>query len=465
MSDKLDTLRINGFGDTANIDIIRKWIDQGDGTHAVLVATALASGQNVILSTLNSSTEKLAAGESFIGTAESILSYAEITISIYSDHPSATDGVQAQFSVDNDHWHTTDEFTHLGLGKFKTWKLQRVAPYFRLVYVNGSEDMIASDHFHITVMYSFMAGVQWSHRVRDDISGEDDAGLIRSILAADQGSNVYSNIGATLSGNLRVTDAENGLAIAKGDVEGTTFVHKFGQAPDFDTGDGEVTVWDGADDGNLNLMSYVYSTTAAIDSISSSNSADTQVVVLQGLNADLELVDQSVTLNGQNRVALTTPLLRVFRGKNNSATAFNGYIYVYENTAISSGVPTDKTKVRLVIQGANNQTLMAVYTIPIDRVGYMRDWYASTAGASKTSQYIIRLWAREYDSVAGSWKAWQLKHVTSISDVGTSYIQHVYEEPERFAGGVDIRMTAQATAVGAVGIAIAAGFDVVLVEN
>jgi len=58
----------------------------------------------------------------------------------------------------------------------------------------------------------------------------------------------FYNIGSTASGNLRVTDAESGLAIAKGNVVGTGFIHKFGNAPDFDTTDGEVTIWDGAED-------------------------------------------------------------------------------------------------------------------------------------------------------------------------------------------------------------------------
>src|SRR5210317_793686 len=50
---------------------------------------------------------------------------------------------------------------------------------------------------------------------------------------------------------------KSGLAIAKGDVYGHSVVHKFGAAFDFDTGDNEVTVWDGAEDGTAwELMSY-----------------------------------------------------------------------------------------------------------------------------------------------------------------------------------------------------------------
>ena len=277
-------------------------------------------------------------------------------------------------------------------------------------------------------------------------------------LKAQLSDGTMVHIGATDSKNLRVTDAESGLAIAKGDVVDTTFVHKFGAAPDFDFADGSVTVWDGADDGNIAQMRYVYSETAAIDSISSSSAADVQVMKIQGLDANFDLITQAATLNGQNRVELTTPLIRIFRMKNDNSVDNAGYIYAYENTAITGGTPTDSTKVRCVIQPGNNQTLMAVYTIPNGYTGYMRDWYASTAGANKDSSYIIELRAREKD------KVFQLKHVTSLQDGGTSYIKHDYTEPEDFGEMVDVEMRAQMT-VNTTAATIAAGFDIVLVKN
>ena len=67
---------------------------------------------------------------------------------------------------------------------------------------------------------------------------DDDAELVTSVLKAKANGGGYVNIQATASENLRVTDAESGLAIAKGDVTGTSFVHKFGATPDFDAADG-----------------------------------------------------------------------------------------------------------------------------------------------------------------------------------------------------------------------------------
>ena len=72
------------------------------------------------------------------------------------------------------------------------------------------------------------------------------------------------------------------------------YIHKFGAAPDFDSTDGFVTVWDGADDGGTDQMSYQYSATAAIDSISSSDDTDTEPIEIQGLDTDYNVVTQTI---------------------------------------------------------------------------------------------------------------------------------------------------------------------------
>ena len=272
----------------------------------------------------------------------------------------------------------------------------------------------------------------------------------------DDGS--VTNIWATDSGNLKITDAENWLAIAKWDVTGTSFVHKFGNTPDFDTWDNAVTVWDGANDGWIDEMTYNYSSTAAIDSLSSSDNSDTQDIEVQWLDSNYDLVTQTITLTWQTRVALTTDLIRVFRLTNVWSTDVAWTIYCFENVALTSWVPNDTTKVRAVIQIWNNQTLMAVYTIPNGKTWYMRSFFASTAWASKSSNYQIRLKARP------NWQVFQLKHLTAIEDWWTSSIQHKYIEPEVFSAKTDIEMTAQMLA-SATAASISVWFDIVLVDD
>ena len=263
----------------------------------------------------------------------------------------------------------------------------------------------------------------------------------------------------TAQNELNVLDSGINIETARGNVPGVSSIHKFGNAPDFDTGDGVVSIWDGANDGGINQMTYTYSTTAAIDSLSSSSGADTMDIEVQGLDASFAQVTQTITLTGQTRVALTTDLIRVFRLKNVGSTNLAGQLYCYENVATTAGVPNDLTLVRASIDNGNNQTLMAIYTIPAGKTGYMDSFFASTAGGNKSSNYIIDVYARP------SGQVFQLKHRNSLADAGSSHIQHKYTVPEVFAAQTDIEMRVQITAAGVTAASISAGFDITLIDN
>lgn len=258
------------------------------------------------------------------------------------------------------------------------------------------------------------------------------------------------------SGNLKTTNAESGLAIAKGDVIGSKFIHKFGKAPLFDVSDGFVTIWDGAEKGELYTgMQYIYSITDDIDTISSDTAGNNQLIQIQGLDINYDIVTQEKSLNGQSPVTLDTPLIRVFRMKNIGTVDIVGHAFVSVSGTLTTGSPTP-ANLRSVIHDSNNQTLMAVFTIPSGYTGYMRDWYASSAGAKRTSVHEMKLFVRPFGQV------FQLKHDASISIVGTSYIHHKYEEPEVFAEKTDIEMRVNTDEADA---SISGGFDIVLVLN
>ena len=298
--------------------------------------------------------------------------------------------------------------------------------------------------FHTTDDVCLSNIVIWkSNNVNSRISGVRPDGKI-------------GDVAVTADNNLRVTDAESGLAIAKGDVTDTGFIHKFGKTPNFDIGDGFVTVWDGADNNDLALINYTYSTTAVIDSLSCSDD-DTTLIQVQGLDANYDLVIQEKALTGKVIVTLDTPLIRVFRLKNIGSVSLIGDVYCFENTPVDAGgTPILTAKIRAQIHNGNNQTLMAVFTIPGGYTGYMRDWYASSAGAKKTSVHEVKLFAKPFGQV------FQLKHDASIALAGTSYIQHRYEEPEIFTEKTDVEITVNTDENDA---AISAGFDIVLIKN
>ena len=411
-----------------------------------------------LISTNNSTSTPLTSGATFTGTAERVNGYGIIYVNVYSDVASATDGLQIQQSSDGTNWDHCDEFT-IPAGSGKNFSINPYAKYMRVVYNNGASDQT---EFRLQTIYK-ATGKPSSHRIADNIIDDDDAELVKAVITGSDPNGTFRNVQTTLDGDLTISDNSSGLSIAQGNVTGVTFIHKFGFAGDFDQTDGFATVWDGANDADIAQMQYTYSTSNAIDSISSTDTGDTQDIEIQGLYDDGSgnwlISNQTVTLTGQTRVALSQPLIRVFRMVNVNTVDIAGFVYCYENTALSAGRPVDTTKIRAVIENGNNQTLMAVYTIPSGTTGYMRDWYASTAGANRATNYIIDLRARPMGGV------FQVKHRSALDIGGTTYIQHKYEEPEVFSAKTDIEMRCKLTAVGVTGAAVSSGFDIVLVDN
>jgi hypothetical protein len=416
----------------------------------------------------NNSTATTLAGDTggadhiFTGTATDILDVSAIVINTFSDVASATDGLSIEWSSDGTNWDGDDQFT-IPANKQKTFTFQPVARYMRVVYTNG---VAAQTAFRLQLILKHTNVKPSSHRIQDPIIEEDDAELVKAVLTGKDPTNVFRNVTTTADGDLLIADNSSGLAIAEGLVSGKTFIHKFGKAPDFDIGDGVVTIWDGANDGLLGggAMSYTYSSTADIGLISSSSGSDTVDIEIQGLDGTGAIVTQTITLTGQTDVDISgvggTDLKRVYRMENVGATDLVGVVYLRTNGSTqTAGVPDTANTVRAIINNGNNQTLMAVYTIPTGKTGYMRDWYAATAGANKSSNYGIQVFSRP------SGQVFQLKHDSAISDGGSSAYQHDFKEPEIFTAGTDIEMRTQMFAAGGAAAAISGGFDIVLVDD
>lgn len=124
-----------------------------------------------------------------------------------------------------------------------------------------------------------------------------------------------------------------------------------------------------------------------IDSISSSSVNDTEEMLLEchtvsGTGADQKFtfLVQTVSLNGQNRVVLPTPVARVSRVFNNNGTELEGSVWVYQNnTTLTGGIPDDLTKVHSVIEEGFQQSFKAATTFSDE------DYYILTGGFGSVS--------------------------------------------------------------------------------
>jgi len=250
------------------------------------------------------------------------------------------------------------------------------------------------------------------------------------------------------------------LLVARGMVPGHTVIHKFGQAGDLDgaeVGD----VWDGATDtvaGFTKTLRYTYSTTADIDTVSSSSGSDTVSIEIQGLDENWDLVTQNATLAGTAHVTLDTSLIRVFRMKNVGDTALIGNVFCYlEGTTTTPGIPDTEADVRAIIQIGNEQTLMALYTIPNGKTGFMTDFWMSAA-KQQTQISNTQLFMRKNPT-----GVFQLKHESSMQSSGNGHIQHGFAVPlNGLPEMTDVAMVADSSAANGV---VSAGFDIILIDD
>ena len=152
----------------------------------------------------NSTTATLGAGASFPGATTLLENVATILVTLFADVASATDGLSIQFSHDGADWHEADAYT-IGAGSYKTYTFQPVDRYFRLVYTNGAAPQ---GNFHISTTLLTGNTKPSSHRLEDNVSGQDDATLQKSIVAGRIPSGVYANIDATAAGALKTVISE-----------------------------------------------------------------------------------------------------------------------------------------------------------------------------------------------------------------------------------------------------------------
>lgn len=149
------------------------------------------------------------------------------------------------------------------------------------------------------------------------------------------------------------------LAIAKGESNGYSFVHKFGANFDVDNNSEPETVWTG---GGL----YPWSALATAQTlyILSEDDGDTGTVEVQGLDADYNLQTEAVTLTGTTAVTTSNTFLRVYRMTYTDSGVGNlGDITARVTSA--SGTVVAQIDVGL------SQTLMCVYTVPAGYTAYM----------------------------------------------------------------------------------------------
>lgn len=151
----------------------------------------LAGGSSAAtISTENSTEVNLSAGEEFIGEWVKTLGYGIGYVSVYSDVDSVVDGLKVEQSINGTEALFDDVFTIIA-EKGKNFAINLHVEYLRVRYINGS---VAQTHFHLQTIFK-SNGLASTHRIKDDITTDDDARLVKSIAAIKANDlNQYKNV-------------------------------------------------------------------------------------------------------------------------------------------------------------------------------------------------------------------------------------------------------------------------------
>lgn len=272
---------------------------------------------------------------------------------------------------------------------------------------------------------------------KDNRNTATGAIIVNEAVGSTEGEgSAYLNVGQSFN-----------LKVNQGLIPGHSPIDKFGENPDIDTATTPEDVWEYG-----GLYTYDADGTAPIVSLVS-DAADTVPIRVQGLDIDGVLTDQTVTLTGTTRVALTTPLWRVFRMSNEGTADLSGTCYCYTGTGNVPGAG----EVRAIIDDGNNQTLMALYTVPANKVGFL---YRGEFGASRaltTAEVQGAYYSRRYG------KVFKIKKRINISNAGSSIYQDERSFPDVIPALTDIKLTVES--VSANNIGVFGTFDILLIDE
>lgn len=255
---------------------------------------------------------------------------------------------------------------------------------------------------------------QWNKNTQDYLN--NGRTLFEAVIIADKDGNI-----------LNTTGSASNIPIAAGDVTGYLHINKFGAT------DGDVTagtVWD----GNSGTTVYPYPANGVI-SITGTDTGE--AVEVQGLDASGNV--QTEIINVGSSGALT--FSRIFRAR-----------MVSTDNAADVVINQGGSLAATILAGLG-QTLMAVYTIPAGKTGYLLKLELGSDKASTNTAMNYRLFARP-DGGAFNIKG-------NFNAAGGQSLTIDYPVPLKFDALTDIKVdvaAGQSTQVSAT-------FDIILVDN
>lgn len=151
-----------------------------------------------VISTANSTAVNLAGGAAFTGTSEDVSGYSNISVTVFSSHVSATDGLSLQQSSDGVNWDLIDAYT-IPAATGKTFNFGVAARFYRLVYTNGAT---LTTSLRIQTLFTTVAKRGSSVRPQDARPNDNDFEEVMAFLGIFNGTSFDRARGTIWGGQL-----------------------------------------------------------------------------------------------------------------------------------------------------------------------------------------------------------------------------------------------------------------------
>ena len=254
---------------------------------------------------------------------------------------------------------------------------------------------------------------------RQEHYGVTNKDLHEVMMFADKDGNIINSFGAA-----------SNIPIAAGEVDGYGHINKFG-ATNGDVTEG--TVWDG-NDGSV-AYPYPADNVVAVASLAEVG----ENVIVQGLDANFNEQTEVIAIGSTGLLTFS----RIFRVQMESTTN------TADVTLTMGGVTAG------VMLAGLAQSLMAIYTVPAGKTGYLLGLHLGSDKASTNSRMTYRLFCKtQTDGGVFRIKA-------NLNAAGGASLDIAYPVPLVFEEKTDIKIdvvAGQATQVSAT-------FDIILVDN
>jgi len=192
------------------------------GEIPVAKSAAFIIGSKGVISSENSTSATLAAQDTFLGGSDNLYRMTQVTVFYNTDKPSASDGIQFQFSTDDTNWTRVIKFdaeqdpAHAsGYGGVHTFPVY--AQYFRIMYVNALDSQTV---FNIQTIYHHEKNMPLTYQAGQSVSSFSDAQFVRSVnnvfdqnagLVSDQSFSHYAGISDTIGSTPETVWMKDGL--------------------------------------------------------------------------------------------------------------------------------------------------------------------------------------------------------------------------------------------------------------